>query len=103
MSEGHYVTRPHLWLNPHEPLECPRGHRVHTNAALLSHDCFACQHRINGSAECGARIAVVRLGDGWKYVAEVTVGEMRHMRALRMSQDEVLAFLSESPRQEALA
>lgn len=103
-SPGRFIVRPHLHLGPHEPIECPRGHRVHTNAGIMSHDTFICQHRIKGtSSECGMRVFVIRWPDGRKYLAEVTPAEAIYMRDRNMSPDEALAFLSSAPPRENVA
>lgn len=103
-KSGRFIVRPHLHLGPHEPIECPRGHRVRTNAALMSHDTFVCQERAErGGAECGMRVFVIRWPDGRKYLAEVTPAEALHMRDKNMAPDEALAFLSSAPPRERIA
>lgn len=103
-TPGRYIVRPHLHLGPHEPLECPRGHRVRTNAGLMSHDTFICQHRTGaGNSECGMRVFVIRWPDGRKYLAEVTPAEAIYMRDQNMSPDEALSFLSSAPPREKIA
>lgn len=103
-SPGRYIVRPHLWIEAHEPIECPRGHRVRTNASIMSHDSFVCQHRVPGSStECGMRVFVIRWPDGRKYLAEVTPAEALHMRDRNMSPDQALTFLSSAPPRQSVA
>ena len=113
-SPGRYIVRPHLHLGPHEPLECPRGHRVRSNALLVSHDVFICQAKDGGQlvsggtrgtpgGECGMRVFVIRWPDGRKYLAEVTPVEAIYMRDQNMSPDEALSFLSSAPPREKIA
>jgi hypothetical protein len=84
----------HVLLRPHEPLTCPRGHKLKHNAALLQHDVFICQHRAErGQGECGSRSYVLAMPGGYRYVAEVTPAEMLAMRDAQMDVDQVLAFL----------
>lgn len=94
-----FTGRPHLWLRPDEPLVCPNAieghaHRLRTNAALLQHDAFTCQHRTTSlAAECGATVYVIAFPGGLRYTAAVTVAELRAMRAKHMTVAEVLAYL----------
>lgn len=107
-----FSARPHIWLEPAEPLVCPRGHKLHTNAVTLdesleSHAAFTCQYKQPGTPspnfsagtraqfiECGAMVYVLRLPGGIRYVAEVTQAEMRLMLAQNMKLVQVLNFLT---------
>lgn len=104
-----FTTRPHIWLRPDLPLVCPNHpltgqllkaediddpHRLRTNAALLQHEVFTCQFRHRADApECGAIVFAIAWPGGWRYVATVTVPELRHMRASHMSADDALAYV----------
>lgn len=89
-----YHARRHLWLKPHEEIVCPNGHSLKHNSGLMEHDSMICKHREPGQpGECGARVYVLIGRDGRKFVAEVTVPEMRHMQDKRMSLDEALDYL----------
>jgi len=43
---GRFIVRPHLWLASAEPWECPGGHRLATNAAVIEHDALICQQKM---------------------------------------------------------
>lgn len=89
-----YTQRRHYWLRAGEPIVCPNGHKLKHNAAVLQHEAFICQHRPDrGGPECGARVYVLAMPNGLKFVAEVTVAEMLTMRDRHMSVDEVIAYL----------
>jgi hypothetical protein len=86
-----------VWLRAGEPLVCPNGHRLRHNAAVLQHEAFICGHTQPGQrGECGARCYVLSMPGGLRFVAEVTVAEMLHMRDAHMGVPEVLAYLQGS-------
>lgn len=93
-----YHSRRHAWLQPAEQLPCPKGpHKIKHNAALLQHGALICQHVEPGQrGECGARAYVLHCPGGLRFVAEVTVQEMLHMREKQMSVEQVLAYLQGS-------
>ncbi len=93
----HYRARRHVWLAAGQPLVCPNGHKLRHNAALLQHEAFICGHVQPGQrGECGSRVYVLAMPGGLRFVAEVTVQEMLHMRDQHMSVEQVLAYLQGS-------
>lgn len=89
-----YRARRHLWLTLHEPLVCPNGHKLKHNAAILQHEAFVCQHaEPHQHGHCGARCYVLAMPGGLRFMAEVTVAEMLHMRDQSMGVSDVLAYL----------
>jgi hypothetical protein len=99
------IRRPHLLLAPGAPLVCPRpctgrSHVLRHNAAILDHEALICQHRAaSGAPPCGARVYVVQLGHGWRYMLEIAVREMLYLREHQLSQREALAYLAHAPDQ----
>lgn len=73
---------------------CPNGHKLKHNAALLQHEAFICQHVEPGQrGECGSRAYVLLFPGGLRFIAEVTPGEMVHMRDKAMGVEDVIAYL----------
>lgn len=101
---GRFIIRAHLWLTALEPWECPGGHRLATNAAVIEHDALICQQRADrGAGECGKRVWVRKYPDGQKYVAEISVAEYQHLRQTPMTAEAVMVFLSGAPPREQIA
>lgn len=96
ITSGRFSQRPHLWLEKHERLECPRGHHLHHNAALIEDECFICTHiAARGGSQCGERIYVLSLPGGRRYLAHVTAAEFLQIRDAQMDVHEILRFLGE--------
>ena len=98
-----FIVRPHLWLTADQPWECPAGHRLATNAAIPEHDALICQHRQGTHAECGLRVWVRKYPDGRKYVAQISVAAVQHLRAHIFTADEALTYLSSAPPRQGVA
>lgn len=94
------IPRPHMILAPGAPVICPRssghrGHIVRHNAAILSQEALICQYRAAaGAAECGARIYVLQLGHGWRYVIEISTKEMLYLRDHQLATADALAYFA---------
>ncbi len=97
------IARPHMIIAPGAPVICPRlvggrGHAVRHNAAILGHEALICQYRAAaGEPECGTRVFVLQLGQGWRYVVEITVREMLHLREAQLTAPEILIYLGHLP------
>lgn len=101
---GRFIVRAHLWLGPLEPWECPGGHRLATNAAVIEHEALICQQKAErGGGECGRRVWACKFADGRKYVAEISVAEYQHLREQVMNPHAVMAFLASAPPRERIA
>jgi hypothetical protein len=90
-----YRARRHVWLRAGEPLLCPSGHKLRHNVAVLGgQEAFICQHVEPGQrGECGKRVYLMQLPGGLRFVAEVTVAEMLHLREAHLGVEDTLAYL----------
>lgn len=90
-----YRARRHLWVRPGEFLVCPNGHRLRHNGTVLGgHEAFTCQYKAApGAGECGAKAYVLLMPGGLRFLAEVTLNEMLHMRDSGMNVEQALAYL----------
>jgi hypothetical protein len=93
-----YRARRHLWLRAGEPLLCPSGHKIRHNVAVLGgQEAFICTHKAErGQGECNARVYLMLLPGGLRFVAEVTVAEMLHLREAQLGVEDTLAYLGAS-------
>ena len=92
-----FSNRPHLLLRPKSPLVCPLAiagvrHLLKTNAILKPLGLLRCTHRPSANqGECGARVVVLAMADGWQYLAQVSPQEAREVEA--MSSEQLLAYV----------
>lgn len=90
-----YSRRPHLWIEKHERLECPRGHYLHHNVALIEDECFICMQKADrGGAPCGERVYVLSVPGGRRFLTQVTPAEFLRIRDEQMGVEQILRFLA---------
>lgn len=89
------IFRRRMWfVLRDQPLACPDGHRMREDTIVLEHAGIRCKHRPPPSGlECGAFVWVLLMPGGTRFVAEVTIDELRHMQTVSMSVEQSLLFL----------
>lgn len=82
-------------------LRCVREHRIPEDKVtplILEHGGVRCSARMNfhpgdRPTECGAFMWVLQMPGGWRFVAEVTIDELKRAGELHLNIDQMFEFL----------